>query len=61
MLQLAGSTISHQSLLHFVGEAPWSDERVLAKVCCAPTFAGAVTAAIGSTLFRSHGITKPVQ
>ena len=22
----------HQSLLHFVGEAPWSDERVLAKV-----------------------------
>ena len=23
----------HQSLLHFVGEAPWSDERVLAKVC----------------------------
>jgi SRSO17 transposase len=23
----------HQSLLHFVGQAPWSDERVLAKVC----------------------------
>ena len=23
----------HQSLLHFVGEAAWSDERVLAKVC----------------------------
>jgi SRSO17 transposase len=23
----------HQSLLHFVGEAPWSDEAVLAKVC----------------------------
>jgi hypothetical protein len=22
----------HQSLLHFVGEAPWSDENVLAKV-----------------------------
>ena len=22
----------HQSLLHFVGEAPWSDERVLGKV-----------------------------
>src|SRR5207302_11271100 len=22
----------HQSLLHFVGEAPWSDEAVLAKV-----------------------------
>ncbi len=22
----------HQSLLHFVGNAPWSDERVLAKV-----------------------------
>ncbi len=22
----------HQSLLHFVGQAPWSDERVLAKV-----------------------------
>jgi hypothetical protein len=23
----------HRSLLHFVGNAPWSDERVLAKVC----------------------------
>jgi SRSO17 transposase len=23
----------HQSLLHFVGQAAWSDERVLAKVC----------------------------
>jgi SRSO17 transposase len=23
----------HQSLLHFVGNAPWSDERVLARVC----------------------------
>jgi len=22
----------HQSLLHFVGQSPWSDERVLAKV-----------------------------
>lgn len=25
-------TAQHQSLLHFVGNAPWSDERVLAKV-----------------------------
>ena len=24
----------HQSLLHFVGEAPWSDERVSARWCC---------------------------
>ncbi len=23
----------HQSLLHFVGKAPWSDEAVMAKVC----------------------------
>jgi len=23
----------HQSLLHFVGQSPWSDEKVLAKVC----------------------------
>src|ERR1700687_4747789 len=23
----------HQSLLHFIGAAPWSDEKVLAKVC----------------------------
>jgi len=23
----------HQSLLHFVGQASWSDEKVLAKVC----------------------------
>ena len=23
----------HQSLLHFVGNAPWSDEKVLAKIC----------------------------
>jgi SRSO17 transposase len=22
----------HQSLLHFVGQAPWSDEKVLTKV-----------------------------
>lgn len=23
----------HQALLHFVGQSPWSDQRVLAKVC----------------------------
>src|SRR5216684_201855 len=23
----------HQSLLHFVGQSPWSDERMLSKVC----------------------------
>ena len=23
----------HQSLLHFVGSAPWSDEKLVAKVC----------------------------
>jgi SRSO17 transposase len=23
----------HQTLLHLVNEAPWSDEQVLAKVC----------------------------
>jgi SRSO17 transposase len=27
------TAVQHQSLLHFVGQAPWSDERVLAKVC----------------------------
>jgi SRSO17 transposase len=27
------ASAQHQSLLHFVGEAPWSDEEVLAKVC----------------------------
>jgi SRSO17 transposase len=26
------TSAQHQSLLHFVGEAPWSDDRVLAKV-----------------------------
>jgi SRSO17 transposase len=29
----ARTAAQHQSLLHFVGEAPWSDEKVLAKVC----------------------------
>ena len=29
--------------------------------CCAATRAGAVTAAIGSTLFLSAGISRPVQ
>jgi SRSO17 transposase len=28
----AGVSAQHQKLLHFVGNAPWSDERVLAKV-----------------------------
>ena len=28
----ARTSAQHQSLLHFVGKAPWSDERVLAKV-----------------------------
>jgi SRSO17 transposase len=29
----ARTAAQHQSLLHFVGQATWSDERVLAKVC----------------------------
>jgi SRSO17 transposase len=29
----AGLSAQHQKLLHFVANAPWSDERVLAKVC----------------------------
>jgi SRSO17 transposase len=29
---LARVAAQHQSLLHFVGNAPWSNERVLAKV-----------------------------
>src|SRR5260370_28963968 len=29
----ARTAAQHQSLLHFVGQAAWSDERVLAKVC----------------------------
>lgn len=28
----ARTSAQHQSLLHFVGKAPWSDERMLAKV-----------------------------
>src|SRR5712672_346622 len=28
----AGVSVQHQKLLHFVAEAPWSDEQVLAKV-----------------------------
>ena len=27
------TSAQHQSLLHFVGQAAWSDEKVLAKVC----------------------------
>jgi SRSO17 transposase len=29
----ARTAAQHQSLLHFVGQATWSDEKVLAKVC----------------------------
>src|ERR1700682_6559044 len=29
----ARTAAQHQSLLHFIGVAPWSDEKVLAKVC----------------------------
>jgi SRSO17 transposase len=29
----ARTAAQHQSLLHFVGQAPWSDEKVLAQVC----------------------------
>jgi SRSO17 transposase len=29
----AGTAAKHRSLLHFVANAPWSDEAVLAKVC----------------------------
>ena len=29
----ARTAAQHQSLLHFVGQAPWSDDKVLAKVC----------------------------
>src|ERR1700694_3619082 len=29
----ARTAAQHQSLLHFVGQAAWSDEKVLAKVC----------------------------
>jgi SRSO17 transposase len=29
----AGVSAQHQKLLHFVANAPWSDERMLAKVC----------------------------
>jgi len=29
----ARTAAQHQSLLHFVGQASWSDEKVLAKVC----------------------------
>jgi SRSO17 transposase len=31
-LEPARTAAKHQSLLHFVGQAPWSDEKVLAKV-----------------------------
>src|SRR3977135_2896604 len=29
----ARTAAQHQSLLHFVGQASWSEEKVLAKVC----------------------------
>jgi SRSO17 transposase len=33
LTQPGHASAQHQSLLHFVGEAPWSDEAVLTKVC----------------------------
>src|SRR6202047_2388240 len=29
----ARTAAQHQSLLHFIGVGPWSDQKVLAKVC----------------------------
>jgi SRSO17 transposase len=50
----------HQSLLHFVNNAPWSDEEVLAKVCeqALPAIerSGPIEAwIIDDTSFRKHG------
>jgi hypothetical protein len=58
---MSGSTISRTRR-----SSAASDQGALATKCSkdwcwAATRAGAVTAAIGSTLFRSAGISRPVQ
>jgi hypothetical protein len=56
---------STRAVILFIEAHPIETKRVRVphgnEPCCAPTRAGAVTAAIGSTLLRSHGIIKPVQ
>jgi SRSO17 transposase len=48
----------HQSLLHFVGQSPWSDEKVLAKVCemILPSIAG--HGAIEAWIIDDTGLPK---
>jgi hypothetical protein len=58
---ISGSTISRTLAKTASSDQCPSPTKCRSDWCCAATRAGAVTAAIGSTLLRSHGIIRPVQ
>jgi hypothetical protein len=58
---IAGNTISRTLPKTRSSDQPPSPTKCNSDWCCAAVRAGAVTAAIGSTLLRSHGSISPVQ
>ena len=58
---IAGNTISRTLANTFASDQPPSPTKCSSDLCCAAVREGAVTAAIGSTLLRSHGSISPVQ
>jgi hypothetical protein len=58
---ILGNTISRTLAKTFSSDQhPWPT-KCSSDWCCAAVRAGAVSAAIGSTLLRSHGIINPMQ
>jgi hypothetical protein len=58
---IVGKTISRTWASTFSSDQPPAPTKCNSDWCCAAVRAGAVTAAIGSTLLRSHGSISPVQ
>ena len=58
---IAGTTISRTLASTFSSDQVASPTKCSSDWCCAAVRAGAVIAAIGSTLLRSPGSIKPVQ
>jgi hypothetical protein len=58
---IAGSTISRTLPKTFASDHAATPTKCRSFWCCADVRAGAVLAAIGSTLLRSHGNINPTQ
>jgi len=58
---IVGSTISHTLASTLSSDHGAWPTKCSNDWCCAAVRPGAVTAAIGSTLLRSHGIISPLQ